>query len=258
MIGVDVHDTVMPLPPPYPSPHFVTHILNGFNTSVSKSDNVLSMGFYPLNRGSDIGMGIPHVALNYLVPIHMLVSGSKSEFGVFSVLVNKSPVAVACLWQVSFNLNCQGPTMPLIPLPTGGVLAPSRNLVGFKLGDFFGSLFILLTDVFIQGMVNHIGNTAGKKLNNWLFKHIGASCVRQITPFFLRFPKGGYAMNKLIANTLTNLPSTIVLMFTLGSPVGYSPDYTLLGGEGDLADGQNIVGGKIAESLYDDPEVEEF
>lgn len=261
MVGVDWHDTLpppVPPPSPIPSPHFVFQVLNGLNTSVMKSSDVLSHGFQVIKRGSDIGMGIGHVAANYLFPIHVLTSGSKSEFGAYTVLVNNNPVAIACLVYVNLNLNCQGPTTPpVVPLPTGIVIAPSCNMAGFKMGDFLAGLFAMVFDMALQGLLNYFGGKLGTKLNNFVFRYVGPYCCRYITPFLTRFPAGDYALNKLVAVTLTNLPGTMMSIFGLGSPVGYSPDYTPFGGAGLVSDSQEFISKSIAD-YFNEPSVEEF
>jgi len=268
MIGVDWHDTLLPpaIPAPVPSPHFVAQFLNGLGLGVTKSIKVKSHGFDVIKRGSDIGMGIGHVAANVLFPIHVIASGSKSEFASFSVKVENTPIAIACAVYVNFNLNCQGPsTAPVMPMPTGIVIAPGCNMAGFSLGDFFGSLFCMITDMLIQYAINKFGGPLGDKLNKKVFKYLGPYCCRYITPFFMRFPQGNYVMNELVAHTLTNLPAVIVGIFGLGSPVGYSPDYTPLGGDGYLGQGQDAAGEWISNRIdnpasahYNDPSVEDI
>ncbi len=161
MVGVDWHFGT-PGPPviPFLMPHFVSQVLGGFATSAKLVPTVLSHNFITLQRGTDIGMGIGHVAPNILFPILVLTSGSVSEFAAFSVLIKGQPTAAAVGVYVNPNLNCGDP----VPAPLNIVIAPGTNMVGMSLADIFAGLISMVIDVIIGYVAFTLGNLGGKYL----------------------------------------------------------------------------------------------
>jgi len=105
MLGLDGHKElgiVPPAPAPVPAP-FYPHIVGAtlrWLMRPAMAETVQSWGFSSMQRGTDIQSGIPHVPVplapfNLVWPILTAFSGSKSHFGVATVLVEKKPVAVA-------------------------------------------------------------------------------------------------------------------------------------------------------------------
>lgn len=239
MIGCDVHDTIVPPqpPPPVPSPHFVAQILNGLNITSQWAGKeglprtkVMASGFPVMNRGTDIGPGIGHVATNVLFPIHVLCSGSISEFGAFTVLAANKPVAIACIpyLPVHINLNCQGPsTPPIFPMPTGGVIAPNSVKAGMTWGDFFASMLSMGLDSTVQGLLNLLWRgSLGKPFEGLFNRFIGPQLGRMM----FRTGLAGTIASPLIGYFVKNLPAALASMFVVGSPVGYSAGHTPTGG----------------------------
>lgn len=175
MIGVDIHPgTLGPPDPPKPMPHFVAQLLGGLNTKAKLVPSVMSHNFIVLNQGTDIGMGIGHVAPNIFFPLYVLTSSSSSNFGSYTVLSANNPTAAAVGVYVNINLNCGGP----LSTTTGMVVAPGCNMVGITLADFVAGLFSNLVGVaisFVSGSIagglskvgskvgtNLVGNIVGK------------------------------------------------------------------------------------------------
>ncbi len=151
MVGVDLHNAVLPAVPPAPPlpapfmPHIVAQVLGGLNITAATTKTVFSHNFFTLQRGSDIGPFIGHVPLpaNILFPLLILTSGSISEFGAFSVLSEGKAVAIAPLIYVGFNYNCYDP----VPWNTNLVIAPGTNMAGFNMADFCASLVSIAFDL---------------------------------------------------------------------------------------------------------------
>jgi len=139
MVGMDLHNGIVPGVPPVPTPfmpHFVAQVLGGLNLKASLAKTVMSHNFITLQRGSDIGLGIGHVATNILFPLLVLTSSSVSEFGSFTVHLEGKPAAIAPLVLVGFNFNCYDP----MPWNTNLVVAPGCNMAGFSMADFITSM----------------------------------------------------------------------------------------------------------------------
>ena len=139
MVGMDLHNGIVPGVPPVPTPfmpHFVAQVLGGLNLKASLAKTVISHNFITLQRGSDIGLGIGHVATNILFPLLVLTSSSVSQFGSFTVQLEGKPAAIAPLVYVGFNFNCYDP----VPWNTNLVVAPGCNMAGFNYADYVASM----------------------------------------------------------------------------------------------------------------------
>ncbi len=170
MYGVDFHRELgilpaCPAPVPFPfHPHFVAASLRWF-LRPSMEETVLSSGFPTMQRGTDIQNGIAHIPLP-LAPFNLLClvitafSGSKSHFGVASVMVKDKPVAVAVDVNLNINLNCGD-----IPTPTGIVLAPNTVVSQMTRADFLGGVASMLTDAIFQAVVSRM--MGGFGVNSW-------------------------------------------------------------------------------------------
>lgn len=172
MIGLDRHNIIPPhIPAPLPvslagtpAMHPVVARLKvgpwGAVTGRFAAD-VLCDGNITMARGTDIGPLVPHVVafspafLHLGLVIYTLTSGSKSEFGSSTVLLEQGPVAVAVAWVVNLNLNC---------LPGVGVVpAPSTVVAGFSFGDFLGGLIATGIDFAVTwGVAKVTGMGAGR------------------------------------------------------------------------------------------------
>lgn len=153
MTGIDPHDAVMPpaLAKVPAIPHPVTARLRGgvhisapgFSGSVKHTPKVQVCFEDALQRSTDIGMLIVHVGYNVLLPLIMVDSKSKSEFGASTVRVDKRPVATAIFMTSNLNLNCGEPAR----LPSGFVSAPCTVRAGMTEGDLLAGLVEMGFDI---------------------------------------------------------------------------------------------------------------
>jgi hypothetical protein len=145
----------------------------GAITGKARTDVVHSGMGMTMIRGTDIGPLIPHVGTpQYLLPVTILMSASKCEFGATSVMTPEGPIAVAVAAVVNFNLNCMGPTCP--PLPLGLVPAVATEAAGFTLGDFLGGLAALVFDSALQYLINRAFGSAAV---SGFFERVGARAL---------------------------------------------------------------------------------
>jgi len=154
MLGCDWHlGTLAPVVPPVPMPHFVAQVLGGIINVEGPSKDVLSHNFLTIKRGSDIGMFIGHVSPSILAILLPLGSGSKCEFGAFSVMTNSTATAVAVGVYVGTNLNCADP----IPgASVNAVVAPGTNMANFTLADFGASMLSAAVDIILSAIIDKV------------------------------------------------------------------------------------------------------
>ncbi len=176
MLGLDGHKElgiVPPAPAPVPAP-FYPHIVGAtlrWLMRPAMAETVQSWGFSSMQRGTDIQSGIPHVPVplapfNLVWPILTAFSGSKSHFGVATVLVEKKPVAVAVTVVINVNLNCGD-----IPTPTGFVIAPNTVVAQMTFADWLGGVFSMAFDALVQTLISRLLGGAG--MNSWLEGFVG-------------------------------------------------------------------------------------
>ncbi len=268
MAGCDLHDGI---PPPGPvvvpkMPHFVIATMRWvlpLSSHTVKTSGPFGMSL--MQKGTDISNLIPHVSANYLLPLVIATSGSKSHFGSSTVKSEGTAVAAAIGIVFNLNLNCSGPTLP--PMPTGIVIAPNSVVVGLTLGDILGGLFAMAADSALQFGLNRMfaSATATK-----FFNMLQGPIIRALIPNAPRFlslttalmgQAGRFLSNPVVANTLGNLiPTALGTLF--GSPLGYSYKYS----PGSLAEG--LVAGKAEDlgqslgnsidHLFNDPDAPEY
>lgn len=245
MVGVDIHGELTPPgAPPIPVPiPYVPHAVAcpvggniivagllgligvGATVKCSKAPKPVLVNFVKMPvilQGSDIGMGIPHIPLipcNPIpnLPLIILGSGSATEFCAFSVKAQGKAIANAPGVFVAMNVNCGFPPTP------GIVIAPSLVFTGFRIGDFFAGMVGLIMDAALSAAISiafngiPLGNQAGAKT---LF---GGGLMGLI-----RGPLGGPVIKSLVTGVI---PLVAGSFGGLGSPLGYSNEYTtLLGG----------------------------
>lgn len=265
MLGCDMHDTI---PPPGPVvvpavPHFAAATLRWLMPTHKKADTISTMGFSPMQQGTDIGNFIPHIsAPHYLLPLVIALSGSKSHFGVASVHMQGQPVAVALLVVLNLNLNCSGATCP--PLPTGVVIAPNTVVSSMTLGDFLGGLFAMVVDAAIQFGLNRLFGSAPVAR---FFGRIQGPIIQRLLPGAPRFTSMLTALlaqnsrvlsNPYVAQTLAELvPSAVGVM--LGSPLGYAPPWAPIGNAAGWASDTARAGGEaLGDAITGGPNTEQF
>ncbi len=243
MLGTDIHDLIPPVvppPPPTPAPSVEVFSLLGLGVPglIKMEPTVLTHSFPVIQHGSDIGPMIPHVSIppaNILTPIHMLASGSKSEFGAFTVMAKNKPLAVAFPLIIigKLNLNCQGPTTPPLPLPTANVMSPGLNFAGIKLGDIIASYAGMFLDMAIGFVIGKIAGLGGSAISALASKAL-AKCTSQA--IVVQFLKSKPFM-ELIGGVATTL-------FGTGSPTGWAAPWNAYG-----ASGAGDAAGSIPESI---------
>ena len=225
MLGGDFHDTI---PPPGPVvvpsiPHYVAANLMlgpwGALTGLARPDVISAATGITLLRTTDIGPLVPHISSpHYLLPVLLLGSSSKAEFGATSVTTPTGPVAVCVASVVNFNLNCHGATVP--PLPTGVVIGMTTHFTGFTLGDFLAGLLCMVFDAAVQFALNRIlsGNTATRFFNRLQGPIIRAICpgARSLTTALF-----AHGMNPVGVALLSNAVPTLAGLL-IGSPLGWS------------------------------------
>ena len=230
MFGADFHDV---LPPPGTAPVVpkVPHVaiaplLMGTTLTSNYADDVITASWgWTMIRRTDIGPVIPHIpsAPNLLIPIIILASGSKSHFASHQNITSKGPMAVAVMMIVNLNLNCGGPTkMP--PTPTGRVPAFTTHVSGFSWGDLAAGLIAMGIDAGVQFGLNMIFSNAKvgdalQRMSVVLSRGLGSCLVGPVV--------GGYIGYGLAAQAVPTLYG-----FIFGSPMGYSPSSSLIGGLG--------------------------
>lgn len=261
MIACDLHDAIPPPGPvPVPSlPHYCAATLkwppSSFLGTQKRADGkVEAMGFTVMQQGTDIGNLIPHVCANYLLPLVIAFSASKSFFGVASVQAAGQPVAVALLIVANLNLNCYGPSLP--PLPTGGVVASNTVMAGMTLGDFLGGLFAMAFEAAVQFLLNKLFASGAASR---FFNRLQGPLIRALLPGALRSTSLTTALlaqssrilsNPVVANTLAGVIPGL-LGVALGSPLGYSTPWSPMSVlPGMVSDGDRAAGQAIGDALY--------
>ena len=166
MMGVDAHKEVAPPPtPPAPFyPHFTTASLRWI-LRPALAESVQCHNLSTMQRGTDIQSGIPHVPIppgpyGLLSPLYTTFSGSKSHFGVASVLVENKAIAVAVVFIINVNLNCGD-----IPTPTGFVIAPNTVTAQMTFADWLGGVLSMAFDCLVQAALSRI--MGGFGVNTW-------------------------------------------------------------------------------------------
>ena len=176
IVGVDMHKAIPP-PPPAPPP-FTPHVVvwgvglsqkmpflwaTGTSTASTIESGVpkfVAVGVgHAVGRTHDAGPHPAHVWPNVLLPIIMLGSASKSEFGSGTVKVSTSKGAmdmgVNVAWVMNLNLQCND--FPIPKTPTGMAFTLNYTVyAGFSLADFFRGLIQMIVDILISLAVGAI------------------------------------------------------------------------------------------------------
>ena len=224
MLGCDFHDTI---PPPGPVvvpkiPHFVSANLMigpwGALTGKARPDVISAAAGITLLRTTDIGPLVPHIsAPHYLLPLLILGSASKAEFGATSITTPDGPVAVCVASVVNFNLNCHGTAVP--PLPTGVVLGMTTHFTGFTLGDFLSGLLCMVMDSAVQYVLNRVmGSDRATRVFNW----VQGPIIRALCPGARSLTTALFArgMNPTSVALLSNAVPTLAGLL-IGGPIGW-------------------------------------
>lgn len=162
MMGTDFHipwPPGSPAPAPSPVPYRTAMILMGTGATCAMATRHPSMGWgFTMQQGTDIGPLIPHIGPpSVLLPLEILLSSSKSYFGVAQYPVEGRPVAVAMAGMTNFNLNCGTP----MPTPTGMVLAMNTHFVSMSMADVIYSTTYMALDWGLQTALQWAGGKVG-------------------------------------------------------------------------------------------------
>ena len=259
MVGVDLHDSLIlvptpagPVPTPVPAqPHVVFAFLRWgpFGLLGCAQENPTVRGDWGnlVSRTHDTGAPtVPHWPItppfyDLLVLLWIATAASKSEWGAHKVKLPKGSAAVALFGFVNPNLNCNGATAP--PWFNGWVIAPSTVKCGMTWGDVIAGLVAGIVDAAIQFALNKA------------FAQVDLSKL------------------KLLAQLAMNVLLSLIATFGWGSPLGYSPAYTPIGGglggllgkghdalqQGiDSVLGEDSPPSQAASSYYNNPAVPAF
>ena len=233
MLGVDIHDNLLPPPvgPVPPTvPHAVFQALGLISFTAQKTNippNVSAWTRPIILRGSDIGPLIPHIPIPPMPNIKLLTiipgSGSKSEFGCFTVHAKGKPVATAFpAVYGTLNLNCQGPTTVPLPLLTGIVVAPNTVFAGMSLGDIIASVISLYIDIILQAIMYFVWGKYGDL--------VGQAAWGKMAEIL-----ADTGLGREIIGDVTGM---LFSMLLYGSPVGFSGSWTPVSGLTDFKDDQ--------------------
>jgi hypothetical protein len=168
MVGMDYHipwPPGSPAPAPAPVPYSTFHILGnpiGWAAGQAKVDTTDWSNFgFSMQKGTDIGMVIPHVgAPSITLPLEIALASSKSFWGSMQKQISGQPVACALLVSVNPNLNCGLPA----PTPTGFVMAINTHMVDMTWGEILGGLVNMVLTGVIQFALNKAGGALGNRL----------------------------------------------------------------------------------------------
>lgn len=275
IFGCDAHKTIPP-PPPAPPP-FAPHVVvwgvgwsqkTGFMWAVATSKAAspesgkpkpVSAGWgYSIGRTHDSGPHPGHIWPNLLLPLILLGSGSKHEFGSGTVKVPGGwDKAVGVAWVMDLGLDCFD--FPIPPCPSGLAISGTNSVrAGFSWSDFARGLIQMVVDAAITWAVAGVLSVAGEALSGGVRGALGrAFSVTSIFSngapnFFARngrfFVDAGRAFIPAAVNAAKNGPKALAIAvgqqlastFGIGTPVGYAAPYTpgaqATGGEGSDAD----------------------
>ena len=287
---IEMHNSVFPPPLP-PVPPYLPHLSTaplcvppwGALTGKPNGD-VLSDVSRTLSQGTDIGPLIPHIHIpmappNVLLAVIFLTSGSKSHFGASRHVLPKGPAAFAVLKYASINLNCAGFTWP--PLPSGVVAAAwATKVTGVSVGDIVAGFAHMVLDAIVQFGLNRFfnGKFMSSVFERLTFKLFGPLAFRVVGFTFnyhvgewLSMAAGTYLRSETAvlfgragAAIVDNIIPTAVAVL-VGSPVGYSPGFSPLGGGGlHPKQPQNVVDDahkgltNFVDDLFADPAVGDY
>jgi hypothetical protein len=264
---IEMHQAILPpLPTPLPKvPHIAGAMLcKGPWGAISGKPNPTvfsASGGVQMSQGSDIGPLIPHYNVippappNALLPIMLVTSGSKCHFGAHKSVAPNGPIAFAIAVKVNFNLNCAGPAWP--PLPSGLVIAFNSHVIEATIGDIIAGALHLLVDMAIQFGLNRLFSSsrvsgffedvAQRALGPGM-RALGYGNIQAMVEYGIPgLGRLGRHVGAAAEEFLFNLPGTLVAI-GIGSPVGYSPGVSPIGG---YAGGALDKGHAAAQSAID-------
>lgn len=305
IVGADFHKSIPPPPPA--GPLMVPHVVvwgsglsqkTGFMWAIAATSRASSpesgclkptvVGFgHGCGRTHDAGPHPGHIWPNALLPIILLGSSSKAEFGSGTVKIAVSPqgggsldMGVNVAYVLNTNLDCQD--FPLPPLPTGLSFTIHYSvLAGFSLMDFLRGLIQMAMDMALTwlvglacaGLTAGLSGLIGKIMGKGAFGALAASSFRSSFSMggaasIMRDGAGYFASNgrlfvdgwravpAALASAWRNAPADQVVglagtafgTFGLGTPIGYAPQSAPVGGWGPNTVGTKL--GTIVDGLF--------
>jgi hypothetical protein len=280
IVGFDMHKAI---PPPTPPPPMVPHVVvwgvglsqkTSFQWAISTSKAsspesgcakpvLVGMG-HACGRQHDAGPHPGHIWPNVLLPLILLGSASKAEFGSSTVKIAVSPIGggsadmgINVAYVMNTNLDCYD--APLPPCPTGFAITLNYSVMaGFSLKDFLHGLLQLVADSFLTWFVGMVCSGLGSAVSdllsgeaNQVLKNLGKLfgfdtakvLMSDGAGFFASsgrlFVDGWGAVLPAAVNAFKNGTPTMVgnvlgaavSTFGLGTPIGYAPQNAPVGGE---------------------------
>jgi hypothetical protein len=238
--------------------------------SVCLTPTVVGFG-HGCGRTHDAGPHPGHIWPNILLPIIMLGSGSKAEFGSGTVKLAVSKAGggsadfcVNVAYIMNMNLDCQD--FPVPPLPTGFCFTIHYNvLAGFTLMDFLRGLVQMAFDMAATWAVGGICAGLGALMSGAIAAVMGKGAVAAMGASLKgAFSLGGASTimadgaGRLLSNgrlfvegwrfmlaagknafvndapgMATGIAGTLVGIYGIGTPVGFAPEGAPIGGYGD-------------------------
>lgn len=174
MIGIDRHipwPPESPIPLPDPVPYVTIMVLMGLQplTPMMAFSSMTLYG-WTMQRGTDIGPGIPHIGMpSLLTPLDMLFSSSVSYFGPTAYQHEAEPCAAALLCVINLNANCQEP----VALPTGLVLCITTHYTMMSFFDILFGFGTMIFDMVLDYASCQLSNLAGKVIGKYVVSPIG-------------------------------------------------------------------------------------
>lgn len=251
MGGIDLHAS---LEPPFPAmPHCVSAMTQfgpWLYCQSKRSTTVDTAAGAPMTKVFDIGPLIPHVGLNALpiLGLLLLMSSSQAHFGVSSVHIENpsgsGPVAVALFTIVSPQLNCGDILFAALPMPTGRILAPNTVVAGLTIGDFVAGFLSGIAAMGVTFLIGKLGGVVLSGLNNNI--KLGHIAIRMFGPQWIqKFADKAVAF---LGGTFPQKYLEMLVGFSIGSPSGYAFENAPLGSIASPFEGlAEAIGGKIDE-----------
>jgi hypothetical protein len=277
IVGVDFHKAIPPPPPagPVMTPHVVVwgsglSQKTGFLWAVASTSKasspesgvmkpVLVGAGHACGRGHDAGPHPGHIWPNIFLPLIMLGSASKCEFGSSTVKISVSQTqggsadfGVNVAYVMNLNLDCND--FPLPPTPTGVCFAGNyTGYAGVTLKDVAHGLLQMIADMALTWGVGAICSWAGGKLTKGILSLLGRSATmaavgtatglmndgagyfasngRLFVDAWKFMPTAAaYAFKNAPIDQAVGLVGTAIGTFGLGTPIGYAPANAPVGG----------------------------
>lgn len=218
---------------------------------------------YAVGRTHDAGPHPLHIWPNLLLPLIMLGSGSKSEFASGTVKIGTAngpqDMAVAVAFAVNMNLDCFDFPMP--PAPSGLVIAAANTVfAGLTWADVARGFIGMVIDSALTWAVGGICAVATGAMSGLLSRAAGSSLMSSMLDGIVNNCKGPWASSifteeapnffrrsgqlfidsiKSFTQAASNVPQRdlvtaaygyVLGTWGIGTPLGYSPAYTPVGG----------------------------